>query len=199
MKCKNHPTRDAVHFCESCGVPLCEECSEEPTPGHFFCFQCAMLQAVSGAGTTLKDKREKAAEKKVTKKREWGPFQYFVILSSVLIAVMWGVIIFGRPEEAPGQKIDFARQERVFLFMVNSSIKRYHFYEGKKYPETLTDLVPKYLPINEESLPELNRLSYTKKRDVGYSLSLANPKPGEMNIIITPQGIKYETVQNEGV
>jgi hypothetical protein len=42
-------------------------------------------------------------------------------------------------------------------------------------------------------------LSYIKESDVGYSLSLANPKPGEMNIIITPQGIKYETVQSEGV
>ncbi len=198
MKCKNHPNREAVHFCESCGIPVCEECTEEPTPGHFFCFQCAMLQAVSGAGTSLKDKRERATEKKVKKKREWGPFQYFVILSCVLIAVMWGVIIFGRPEEAPGQKIDYANQERVFLFMVNSSIKRYHFYEGNKYPETLTDLVPKYLPMNKESLPELNRLSYIKKPDAGYRLSLANPKPGEMNIIISPQGIEYEPVQSEG-
>jgi hypothetical protein len=198
MKCKNHPNRQAVHFCESCGIPLCEECTEEPTPGRFFCFQCAMLQAVSGAGTTLKDKREKAIEKKVTKKREWGPFQYFVIVSSVLIAVMWGVIIFGG-EEAPGQKIDYANQERVFLFMVNSSLKRYYFYEGKKYPETLTDLVPKYLPMNKESLPELNRLSYIKEPDARYSLSLANPKPGEMNIIISPQGIEYKTIPNGGV
>jgi hypothetical protein len=198
MKCRNHPNREAVHFCESCGVPLCEECTEEPTPGHFFCFQCAMLQAVSGAGTSLKDKRERATEKKVVKKKEWGPFQYFVILSSVLIAVMWVVIIFGGPEEAPGNKVDYARQERVFLFMVNSSIKRYHFYEGNKYPESLTDLIPKYLPMDKEDLPELARLAYQKGAESGYSLSLASPKPGEMNIVISPEGISYKSVKSGG-
>ncbi len=194
MKCKNHPNREAVHFCESCGVPLCEECTEEPIPGHFFCFQCAMLQAVSGVGTSLKDRRQKVTEKKIAKKREWGPFHYFVILSSVLIAVMWGVIIFGGPEEAPGNKIDYANQERVFLFMVNSSIKRYHFYEDNRYPETLTELVPKYLPMDKADLPELTRLAYRKDAISGYALSLANPEPGEMNIIISPAGIKYESM-----
>jgi hypothetical protein len=159
-----------------------------------------MLQTVSIVGTSIVDKREKVSEKKLEKKKKpWGPFQYFVVVSSVLIAVMWGVIIFGGPEKSPGKKIDFERQGRVFLFMVNSSIKRYYFYEGNNYPEKLTELVPKYLPISEEDLPELNRLNYKSESSSDYSLSLANPKPGQMNIIITPEGIKYESIPNEEV
>ena len=92
---------------------------------------------------------------------------------------MWGVIIFGG-KSGPGKKIDFAKQERVFLFMVDNSIKRYSFYEGNKYPESLTDLVPKYLPLKKEDIPELDRLSYS------------HPKPGRLKIIITPEGIEYE-------
>jgi len=198
MKCKNHPKKDAVQFCSSCGIPICEECIEEPVPGQYYCFQCAMLQTVSVVGTSLVDKRSKSDEKKSAKKKPWGPFQYFVILSSVLIAVMWGVIIFGG-QAAPGKKIDFANQERVFLFMVDSSIKRYAHYEGNKYPDKLTDLVPKYLRLNKEDLNQLNRFNYLKDPNTGYQLSIAKPKAGEMNIIISPKGIKYEAKIGEGV
>src|SRR4030042_336669 len=193
MKCTNHPNREAKHLCASCGIPLCDDCVEEPKPGQFFCFQCAMVQAVSGAGTSLKDKREKASHKEITKKEPWGPFHYFVTLSSVLIVVMWGVIIFGGPEEVSGQKIDYDKNKRVFLFMVDNSIKRYARYQGNQYPDRLLDLVPRYLRLKEEDLIQLNRFSYSLDPQIGYELSFAHPKPGEMNIIISPNGIRYES------
>jgi hypothetical protein len=198
MKCKNHPRTDAEQFCSSCGIPICGDCIEEPAPGQYYCFQCAMLQTVSVAGTSLVDQRARAGEKRLNKKQPWGPFQYFLILSSVLIAVMWGVIIFGG-EKAPGEKIDFTSQERVFLFMVDNSIKRYAHYEGNKYPDKLTDLVPKYLHLNKEDISQLNRFNYIKDPKTGYQISLAKPKSGEMNIIISPQGIKYNAKIEGGV
>ncbi|MDY7037316.1 MAG: B-box zinc finger protein, partial [Thermodesulfobacteriota bacterium] len=124
MQCKTHPNRMAEHFCASCGIPICNECAEEVTTGQYYCFQCAMFQTVSGVGTTLKDKRSKVAGKKGKGKKKWGPFHYFVISSSVLIAVMWGVIIFGG-QKAPGGSVDFTKNKRVFLFMVDGAIKRY--------------------------------------------------------------------------
>ena len=199
MKCNNHPNREAVHFCASCGIPLCDECVEEPRPGQFFCFQCAMVQAVSGAGTSLKDKREKHVERTIEKKKPWGPFQYFVTLSSVLIVVMWGVIIFGGPEAISGQNIDYDKNKRVFLFMVDNSIKRYARYQDRKYPDSLTNLVPKYLRLREEDLIQLNRFSYRLDPQIGYELSYAHPGPGEMNIIISPKGIRYESTPRYGV
>jgi len=198
MKCKNHPKKDAVQFCASCGVPICEDCIEEPSPGQYFCFQCAMLQTVSVVGTSLSDKRSKSEQKKITRKKPWGPFQYFLIVSSVLLAVMWGVILFGG-QKAPGRKIDFASQERVFLFLVDSSIKKYAHYEGNKYPEKLTDLVPKYLRLSDEDVIQLNLFKYIKDPQIGYQLSLAKPKQGEMNIIISPKGIRYEAKIEGGV
>jgi hypothetical protein len=198
MKCKNHPKKDAVQFCSSCGIPICQECIEEPAPGQYYCFQCAMLQTVSVVGTSLSDKRIKSDQKKLTKKKPWGPFQYFLIVSTVLIAVMWGVIIFGG-QKAPGQKIDFANNERVFLFMVDSSIKRYAHYEGNKYPDKLTDLVPRYLRLGDEDIIQLSRFNYIKDPQTGYQLSISKPKSGEMNIIISPKGIRYEAKIEGGI
>ena len=80
--------------------------------------------------------------------------------------------------------------------MVDSSIKRYIHFEGDKYPETLMDIVPKYLSLAQEDLIYLEKLSYRRDPIAGYLLSFANPKPGEMNIIISPKGIKYESTQS---
>jgi hypothetical protein len=194
MQCKNHPDRQAERFCAGCGIPLCSECAEETKPGQFYCFQCAMLVSVSAVGTTMKGKRERLAEKKgkEQEKKKWTPFHYFVVISCMLILVMWGVIIFGG-QKAPAGAADLAGQPRILLFMVDGALKRYAHYEDNRYPARLIDLVPKYLSLKKEELPILETLSYAKDPGLGYRLSLARSKPGEMNLIISPKGIKYET------
>ena len=198
MKCKHHPSRQAEYFCSSCGIPLCQDCAEEARPEEYYCFQCAMLHSISEVGTSIKDKREKKHEKTLEKKKEWGPFQYFMIVASALIVVMWGVILFGS-QKAPEGVGDIAKNARVFMFMVDATIKRYAHYEGNKYPEQLLDLVPKYLQLKDENLFHLNKLSYQRDPKVGYYLSLANPKPGTMNINISSKGIQYKPLPEEGV
>ena len=196
MQCKTHPNRKAEHFCASCGIPICNECTEEVTPGQYYCFQCAMFQTVSGVGTTLKDKRSKVAGQKRNEKKKWGPFHYFVISSSVLIAVMWGVIIFGG-QKAPGGAVDFTKNKRVFLFMVDGAIKRYAHFEGGKYPEKLFDITPKHLSLRKKDIHHLEMLSYKRDPDFGYRLSFATSKPGQMSIIISPKGIEYKLPSSE--
>jgi hypothetical protein len=153
-----------------------------------------MLVSVSAVGTTMKGKRERLAEKKgkEEEKKKWTPFRYFVVISSALILVMWGVIIFGG-QNAPAGATDLAGQPRILLFMVDGALKRYAHYEDSQYPARLIDLVPKYLSLRNEDLPLLETLSYAKDPGLGYRLSLIRPKPGEMNLIISPKGIKYET------
>lgn len=193
MKCKNHPDREAAQLCSSCNIPICDSCSEEGDSGQFFCFNCAMLQTVSTVGSSIADKRAKGAEGRGKKKKQMGPFHYFVMASCVLISVMWAIILFGG-EATPGKSIDYEKQERVFLFMVDSAIKRYYNYEKKAYPNYLNDLIPKYLAMAKEDTHYLGLLSYEKDKSQGYNLSLANPKPGSLAIILSPQGIKYKGV-----
>ncbi len=192
MKCKNHSNREAAHFCASCGTPLCGDCAEESKPGVFHCFQCAMLASVSEVGTQIQDRREKAVEERLKGKTKWGPFRYFVLSSSVLILVFWGVILFGG-EEAPTGAVNLAGNPRAFLFMVDSSIKRYAHYEKKGYPEQLSELVPKYLRMDKRKMDQLQLLSYRKDPKEGYILTLANKAPGDMIVVLSPKGVQSRT------
>ena len=200
MKCKHHPNRDALHYCSSCGIPICADCTEEVKPGDYYCFQCAMFRTVAGVGVTLKDKREKSVEKKAGKKIKLGPFHYFVMICSVMIVVMWGVILFGG-QKPVGKPLDVDQNPRVFLFLVNNAIKRHHHYERGMFPDKLEDLVPRYMPLNKEDMVHFNKLAYRKDKEKGYTLSFVKSKPGEMKITISSEGITYtvpaEAVKNE--
>jgi hypothetical protein len=149
-----------------------------------------MLTSVSEGGTRIQDRREKAVEEKLKEKKKWGPFRYFVLSAAVLILVLWGVIFFGG-EKPPANATNIASNPRAFLFMVDSSIKRYAHYEKKGYPERLSDLIPKYLRLKSQD--PLSLLSYRKDPKEGYGLSLAKKTPGEKAIILSPQGIRYES------
>jgi hypothetical protein len=197
MQCKHHPDKVAEVFCTSCNAPLCRECAEESKPGQYYCFECAMLHSISQVGTSIKDRRERGAEKKEKEKKKWGPFSYFVIVASVLILVMWGVIIFGG-QPAPQRTTDLSTKGRVLLFMVDGAIKRYAHYEGNRYPTQLTELVPKYLTLKQEELIYLRSLTYERDPTVGYRLSLANPKAGEMRVILSPKGVEYTAPSSGG-
>jgi len=195
MQCKHHPERSAEFFCASCNGPLCKECAEEAEPGQYYCFQCAMLHSVSEVGTSIKEKLEKGEEKK--EKKKWGPLHYFVIVSCALILVMWGIIIFGG-QKAPPRTVDFVKKGRVFLFMIDGALKRYAHYEGSRYPERLSNLVPKYLSLSKEELFHLERLAYQRDPKAGYRLSLAKTKPGEMKVILSVKGIEYSRPPSSG-
>jgi hypothetical protein len=188
MQCKYHTDRPAEFFCRTCRAPLCEECAEQVQPGVYTCFQCGMLQSVSDVQSSLADKRRKQADKKDKQRKQWGPFHYFVVVSSVLILVMWGVIIFGG-QPAPERTAGFAKNERVLLFMVNGALKRYAHYSSNKYPEDLTELAPKYLSLAESDLSHLEKLSYQLDPEAGYRLSLANPRKDSLAVVLTAKGI----------
>jgi hypothetical protein len=190
MQCRNHPDREAKHFCTGCSAALCGDCAEETKPGTYHCFQCAMLTSVSEGGTQMLDRREKIVQEKIKEKRKWGPFRYFIVASCALIAVMWGVIFFGG-EKAPAGSANIANNPRAFLFMVDSAVKRYAHYEKGGYPERLSDLVPKYLRIDQGRLDSLSTLSYKRDPNEGYFLSIAKKAPGESAVVLSPKGVQY--------
>jgi hypothetical protein len=83
--------------------------------------------------------------------------------------------------------------------MVDNSIKRYARYQDNQYPNSLPALVPNYLRLKQEDLIQLDKFSYKLDPQIGYELSFAHPEPGEMNIIISPKGIRYESTASDEV
>jgi hypothetical protein len=202
MHCKYHADRDAVYFCASCNAPLCSNCAEEVQPGTYACFQCAMLQTVTSVGSNIRERKEVALEKEARKRKKWGAFHYFLVVCTVLLLSMWGVILFGgKPApERTAAMLDKNKAGRVLLFLVNGSIKRFAHYEGNRYPERLEDLVPKYLHVKKNQRSFLGAFRYARDPDpkIGYRLSLAHVKTGEMNITLTAGGVKYAIREEEG-
>ena len=72
------------------------------------------------------------------------------------------------------------------------SIKSYAHDNENTYPQKLPDLVPDYISISSDQLRHLALLSYEKDPISGYRLFLTNPKPGDMHIIISADGIQYQ-------
>jgi hypothetical protein len=156
-----------------------------------------MFQSVSAGGTSLDEKQEKVARKK-ERFRKRGPFKYFVAVSGVLILVMWGVILFGG-KAPPTRNAEFSKKGRVLLFMVHGALKRYAHYEGRRYPERLSDLAPKYLSLGKSELHLLDKLSYETDPGMGYRLSLTSPDRGGMTVVLSAKGIhQIPPVQGRG-
>jgi len=197
MNCKYHPDRKAEFFCTSCHAPLCKECVEMSQSGEPYCYECAMLHSIAAVGTSLKERKDKGEKRKEQEKKRRGPFSYFIIVSCVLIAVMWGVILFGK-KPAPPASAELAANERVLLFMVDGAIKRYALYKGNTYPAALSELLPEYLSLRTDETGLLKRLSYQRDPKLGYRLRLVKPGPGEMNLILTPKGIVYTAPGSTG-
>jgi hypothetical protein len=197
MNCKYHPDRKAESFCTSCNAPLCSECVERGASGEPYCYECAMLHSLTAVGTSLKKRKSRGEKRKQQEKKRWGPFGYFVIVSTVLIAVMWGVIIFGG-KPSPQRSADFSKKGRVLLFMVDGALKRYAHYEKDMYPIQLSELVPRYLSLQKEEIGYLEKLSYKRDPKLGYRLSIAKPQAGEINVILTPQGLEYSVPSSGG-
>jgi len=197
MNCKYHPDRKAEFFCTSCNAPLCRECAEMSASGEPYCYECAMLHSLTAVGTSIKERKDKGEKRKEQKKKRRGPFGYFVIVSTVLIAVMWGVIIFGG-QPAPQRSADLSKKGRVLLFMVDGALKRYAHYKSNAYPTALTELLPDYLSLRKGEAGLLERLSYQRDLKLGYRLRLIKPGSGEINLILTPKGIEYTAPGSTG-
>jgi len=126
------------------------------------------------------EKREKA----------WGMFHLYLLISSALIIAMWGVIIRGG-EPPPPRTVHLVERPTVILFLVDGAIRRYAHYEERGYPEQLSDLPVKYIPLGKEGLSSLDALSYSTDPAEGYRLALIDPSTSEVIVVLSPQGIVH--------
>jgi len=132
----------------------------------------------------------KGAEQQGREEKRWSPFWYVVGVCSGLILALWGVILFGG-QPAPQRTTDFSNQPKILLFLVDGAIKRYAHYEGNRYPQKLSDLLPTYVSLGKEGLSHLDKLLYERDPGGGYRLSLHDRSAGEAVIILSPQGIVH--------
>ena len=129
-------------------------------------------------------------EQEENRKKDWGPFHLYLLISAALIIAMWGLIIRGG-EPPPPRTAHFVERPTLLLFLVDGAIKRYAHYEGSGYPERLSDLLPRYVRLGRDELSCIDTLSYRRDPTGGYRLALVDRRTGDVIIILSPQGIVY--------
>jgi hypothetical protein len=82
MLCKYHLNHEATHTCTTCGVPLCDACSQTVFRGNFYCSRCVIFLGVLGVNLSERDES-----------RPRGPFIYFLIACLMSLLVMMGVTL----------------------------------------------------------------------------------------------------------
>jgi hypothetical protein len=123
-------------------------------------------------------------------KKYWGAFHISLLISATLTIAMWGLIIRGG-EPPPPRTAPVVERPTVLLFLIDTAIRRYAHYEERRYPERLSHLHPKYLPLRQEELSSLERFSYSAGPAEGYRLGLIDRSTGNVTIVLSPQGIVY--------
>ena len=141
--------------------------------------------------------RVRSEELKVNRKKKWGMFHLYLLISAALIIAMWGVLIRGG-EPPPLRTAHVVERPTVLLFLVDGAIRRYAHYEERGYPERLSDLHPKYVPLRKEELSCLEVLSYSTDPAEGYRLALIDRSAGDVIIMLSPEGIVQMDPSVEG-
>jgi hypothetical protein len=122
------------------------------------------------------------------KEKSWGLFHLYVLICSALIVALWGVIIRGG-EPPPPRMASVVERPTVLLFLVDTALKRYAHYGRGRYPEQLSELLPRHVRLGNEELSYLETLSYSKDPTGGYRLALIDRNTGDASIILSPQGM----------
>ena len=122
------------------------------------------------------------------RENNWGLFHFSLLICSALILALWGVIIRGG-EPPPPRTAYVVERPTVLLFLVDTALKGYAHYERGKYPEELSEILPRYVRLRNKELPCLEMLSYGTDPSGGYRLraqSFARSVPPAVATVSAP-------------
>ena len=198
MKCDNHPDRYATTKCLSCGASLCDACTVPLDDGRLMCDRCSLL-------TILQARHQQAREKLQAKKRDrdlgaahkkrlgyilkWAP------IFGVLIIVLIGANYYLNIPIIESQVIDLEQHPDAMTIVLDQAIRDYAEDNEGYLPDTLGELIGKYLPREKFKWKHVNQFVYVRKSDNSYRIRPKQPKSSPIpNLIMTEKGLELENV-----
>ena len=198
MKCDTHPDRYATTKCLSCKTSLCDECTVPLDDGRLMCDRCSLL-------TILQERHQKAKEKLQTKKqkqdlgaahkkrlgyiRKWAP------IFGVLIIVLIGANYSLNTPIIESQVIDLELHPDAMMLVLDQAVRDYAEDNEGYLPNTLGELIGKYLPPEKIKLKHVNRFIYVRKSDNAYRIWLKQQKSSPISdLIVTEKGLEPKDV-----
>ena len=198
MKCDNHPDRYATTKCLSCRASLCDECTVPLDDGRLMCDQCSLL-------TILQERHQKAKDKFQAKKRNrdisaahkkrLGYIRKWAPIFGILILVLIGANYYLNIPIIESQAIDLEQHPDAMMLVLDQAIRDYAENNEGHVPNTLDELIGKYLPPEQIKLKHLNQFVYVRKSDNSYTIWPKDPKSSPIpDFILTEKGLEPKNV-----
>ena len=192
MGCVYHPDRDSVAYCDQCEAELCEGCTLRVEDGRTVCHRCMLALSLNDvtSETTMREQEEE--DRRVGLHKKWRPtyIESVLTIGLVLVLVLVGLRFFwDRTELRPPITLDVNNPVEL-LAEFQAILARYSVANGNRYPDSLHELLPRYLNDAAENIRVLRYLEYNLNERQGYLLRFkpGSPISGE-NLIATAQDI----------
>lgn len=172
-KCSNHSNTDAIGQCTECKIPLCDVCNVSEGDDLIMCEACAMLSTFSAMSKRKKGIDEKRTNKELQKtgkkiKRRSVTLTAMVITAVLIIIaeLLWYFSLTNM------EKVNFDPYENYLAstIEINDAIIRYREDHNGVAPDSLEDLIGRYLPETDIWKKGIKVFYYSKAAPSKYEL-----------------------------
>jgi hypothetical protein len=181
MGCVYHPDRPETARCYKCKADLCSTCAMELAGGRIICHRCLVAVSLGKVKSETNRQRRARPPRRFSLSRLWPPsyLQALLVSGALAVLVLLGLQLFwGR--SLPRRRI-VLRPERPAQVLTDLQfvLEQYAAAHGEQFPETLFQLIPRYLPDVSETRGSLRALQYRLDRSTGYRVRFK----GEPNLM----------------
>ena len=198
MGCIYHPDLDSIACCDHCNAELCESCAIRVEDGRTFCHRCILALSLEDvrSETTMKERADE--DRRVGLQEKWRPsyIQSVLAVGAVVVLVLIALRFYWSQTELRPQIILDVTAPVELLAGLQEALALYSVEHGNRYPDSLYELIPGYLPDVGENSAALRYLDYNLDEHEGYRLRMkpGSPLSGE-NLIAT--ALDIHPVQRE--
>jgi hypothetical protein len=199
MSCVYHPSRDSITFCDNCEAALCQSCVIRLEDRRTLCHRCMLAVSLEDVKSETTVREQEEEERRVGLQKKWRPTYIHLVLAvglTVLLILLALRLYWNQTEPRPAVVLDISEPVEV-LAALQETLARYAVDHGNRYPDSLYDLMPAYLPdldVNNKALPNLE---YNLDEKNGYLLRIKADSPlSGKNLLATKLDI-YPTPREE--
>lgn len=193
MGCAYHPDRDTVAHCDQCEAELCRSCVIQVENRGTFCHRCILALSVAEVKSETARLEQAEEDARVGLQKKWRPtyIQLVLTIGALLLLALLGLQLYWSQTEAKPKIILDPTQPVELLAGVQAALEDYFLAQGNRYPDSLYDLFPSFLPERGENRRAVRHLLYNPAKREGYLLRI---KPGSLlsgeELVATTQGIR---------
>ena len=192
MGCIYHPDIDSVAYCDQCEAELCEGCTLRVENGRTVCHRCMLALSLNDVKSETSMREQEEEDRRVGLQKKWRPtcIESVLTIGLVLVLVLVGLRFYWDRTELRSAKTLDVNNPVELLAEFQAILARYSVANGNSYPDSLQELLPRYLNDAAENIGVLRYLEYNLNEREGYLLRIkpGSPISGE-NLIATAQDI----------